>query len=434
MKQLFWLSLVAIFGCSSLVPTSIEDPWQRLETRPTRVLILVLNGLDPDVSALEILPHFQRLKGRSLNFSQAWLGHLFSSPHISNMVLTSGLSPRHLPWNDELFWDRSGRVGKPKGVHPIQKLSSSELSEILLNVHSSLLRKIPGPPNSKLVVSPQVDEAFSLAAPTTESRILTGSLTPRESPETWVTDGILSFFQTEPQWKMVLASFGNRESNFQKSDEQLGRILDTLERKNLLKETLIVLTSHPKKTVDAKANAIFIKGQTPPGTLPSPLRKVIASEPVQAAVQDGAIRLYLKPKSQNVLLKCADRLKGMRGISEIFYKREISGRTHYIRTYRSESVEGSRLEWAKNQMPTLLNSLAGPDSADIIAFLEEEPQKVPLLLWSPNVRFDNPVIKNQIEQTRVRFVDIHPMILELMGISQDAALDGSSLGISSLVY
>ena len=391
LKITFTLCLLAITGCSALGPTTPPNPWMASEKKPKRVIVIILKNLTPEATHLNALPNFQRLKSHSLSFAQASLGHLFPVSSVSHLVLTTGRFPRHLPLSDDQFWDRSGLLGARNRFHSVTKLSASDLSKILSPVNPSLLKKIPGPPNSKLVIAPRTDEAFPLASPTTESRILTGIPPAHMASEKWVTDGILSFFNTEPDWRMVLASFDNAPTEFNSADEQLGRLIDFLEQKNLLNETAIILTSHP--------------------TIPT---------------KSTALRYYLKNKDLKSVLKFASHLKTTRGISEIYYKKEISGRFYYIRTFRSSPV--------KNETPTLLQSLASDHSPDVIGFLEGAPDTISVLVWSPNIRFDNPVIRNQVEQSPIKFVDIHPLALELLGLPQDSSLDGSSLGIQSLIY
>ncbi|NBX77683.1 MAG: hypothetical protein EBQ92_14130 [Proteobacteria bacterium] len=391
LKLGFAICLLAIVGCSALGPTSPPDAWMAGEKKPKRLVIILLKNLTPEATDLNVLPNFQRLKSHSLSFAQASLGHLFPVSSVSHLVLTTGRFPRHLPLCDDQFWDRSGLLGARNRFYSVNKLSASDFSKILSPVSPSLLRKVPGPPNSKLVIAPRTDEAFPLASPTTESRILTGVPPAHLGSEKWVTDGILSFFNTEPDWRMVLASFDNPSTDFSSSDEQLGRLLDFLEQKNLLNETAIILTSHP--------------------TIPT---------------KSTALRYYLKNKDLKSVLKFASQLKTTHGISEIYYKKEISGRFYYIRTFRSSH--------SKNETPGLLQSLGSDHSPDVIGFLEGAADNISLLVWSPNIRFDNPAIRNQVEQAPVRIVDIHPIALELLGLPQDSSLDGSSLGIQSLIY
>lgn len=374
------------------------------------------------------LPHFQRLKGRSLSFGQASVGHLFATPSVSNLVLTTGLSPRHLPFNDVVISDKKG------SFHFIHDLSSARLSTLLSPLAPSLLRQIPGNPTSKLVVAPKTAEAFSLAGPGVHSRILTGLPSPNQSKETWVTDEVLSFFKSEPDWRVVVAMFSNTLTNLFKVDEQLGRILTYLEEQNLLSDTVIVLTSHPSDSLKENNRAVFIAGKTEVGNLSGDFTNILKKGNIETGVKDSALRFHLKDKSEASILKLSSYLKTIPHISEVHYKKKISGRYHYIKTYRSSALEGSHLEWARNQGPILLQSLAAESSPEVVAFLNPDPQTVPLLIWSPNLRVDSPVIKNQLEQTRVRFVDIHPMVLEIMGLPVEPGLDGSPLGISSLIY
>lgn len=391
------------------------DPWIKSEEKPKRALVLIFNHLNPESGDLALLPHFQRLKNRSLSFEQAWLGHLFATPAVSNLVLTTGLSPRHLPWDDVLWEDKRGILGKKGAFHAIENLSPSGLNKILTPVAPSLLKQIPGSANSKLVVAPNTAEAYSLASPGFVSQIVTGSPSPTQREETWVTDEVLSFLKSQPDWKLVLAMFSNSLTDLFQVDEQLGRILTCLEENKLLSDTVIILTSHPTQPAKTRFDA------------PKP-------ENIQTEVKDTVLRFHLKNKDEKSVLKFSASLKTKPELSEVHYKKEISGRFHYIKNFRSSELEGSQLEWAKNQVPSLLQSLASEKSPDVLAFTAFDPQRVPLLVWSPNLRLDNPVIKNQLEQTRVRFVDIHPILLELMGLPIEPGSDGSSLGIKSLIY
>lgn len=539
LKILLTFFLFFLVACASFSDAPPLLPW-RSGGKPKRVVILVFDQLRPDLIERFSLPHFQRLKQHALQFENAWVGHLTSNTVVSHPVITSGLSPKHLPWSDEVFWDKQGILGKKGEFHSNMELPIEDHATLWSTVKPSLISKIPGPPESKLVVAQKHYAAFGFGTPSSASRILT--LGPKRSKEPlkgwrepagrlllpqftepfggrffldanpsygtektvypfdgnryakgndpghlggdiWVADAALTFFQAEPNWTAAFISFGALDKTLHalgeheeptkaawaiengldlktvllRADEQLGRILDYLEAKDLLQETLLIATSDHGGQADIDYHGLhspignhldYIEGKTSQESLPQELRQLVKDGKVKALVRDSALRFYLKKTDRISLLNFTSIARKLPGVAEVYYRQEISGRSHYIRAYRSSKLQGPSLDWAKSHHPALLQSLSSPTSADMVVLLldgvgygfpgdhggaQEKVQRIPFFLWSPNLRTDTPVVRRQLEQMEARLVDIHPLVLELLGLPADSTLDGSSLGISSLI-
>jgi arylsulfatase A-like enzyme len=204
----------------------------------------------------------------------------------------------------------------------------------------------------------------------------------------------------------------------------MGSILKALEENNWLKETLVVFTAY-QGTDDPHFNKIVFPKEKWPE--------------VSSIDTNSVIRLKLKTPHLATLLKSATKARNLPGVEEVYYKQELSKRYHYIRTFRSPTLTEKELDWSKNYHGILTQSLASKTSADLLCLLhgggaQESSQRIPLLIWSPNLHFENEAILNQLQNSRVRLVDVHPMILKLMGLPAEASLDGSSLGIESIAY
>lgn len=299
----------------------------------------------------------------------------------------------------------------------------------------------------------------------------------------WVADALLTFFKSEPDWSAAFASFGALDKTLHafgeheaatsiswatengldlktvilRADDQLGRILDYLEQEDLLKETLIVVTSDHGGQRDRNYHGLhspegnhleYIDGKTPLSELPQELRGTVAQGNVQALVRDSSLRFYLKKKDRLSLMNFTNSVRKLPGVAEIFYRQEVSGRYHYIRSFRSERLRGASLEWAKQHHSALMQTMANQVSADVVVLLldgtgygfpgdhggaQEWVQRIPLFIWSPNLRLNQTVLKQRMEQTEARLVDIYPMALMLLGLPPDPSLDGSSLGIEALI-
>lgn len=545
MHRVLGVFLVLCLTACSLFQRARSGPvWVFQEVPPKRLLVLVFDQMRPDFIDRFQLTHFKRLQQHSLNLKNARVGHLTSNTIVSHPVIATGLFPKNLPWSDEVFFDDKQVLGKRKQFYANMEFSLSDYPKIWKDVSPSLLKTVPGPKASKLVVAQKHYTAYTFSSPTTESRILTlgpirkneplkgwrepaGSFLLQEYLEpfggrffldanpdygsknsvypfdgnryvlgkdpqhpggdAWVKDALLTFFRKEPQWTAALASFGSVDKSLHAfgehqtktqvswalehdlhlekvlklADQYLGEILDFLEEEELLSETLIILTSdhggqNNEQYFGHEApignHLDWISGKTNFEALPPHLKPLVKRLPIEALVRDSALRLYLKNKSLQSALKAVQETRKLPGVAEIYYKKEVSHRFYYIRAFRSPSLTGKSLEWAKENHPALLQTMANRHSADVVILFQEgvgygfpgdhggtqeSVQRIPMMIWSSNLRKDNPVLLSQILQAPVRLVDIHPMVKALMKLpseENEGNLDGTSWGIEGLVH
>jgi len=189
------------------------------------------------------------------------------------------------------------------------------------------------------------------------NRYALGNDPQHEGGDAWVKDAILTFFSKTPDWKVVLASFGsldkslhafgehekktklpwalenklNFEIVLQRADHYLGEVLDYLEKKGVLSETLIVLTSDHGGQANESYYGLhtplgnhldWIRGKTRLEALPDVLKPLVEDKNIQALVRDSAIRFYLKSKSLNKVLSLSEKARKLPGVSEIYYKKK----------------------------------------------------------------------------------------------------------------
>jgi len=437
----FLLSLSFLSSCSFLNPTNPDYAWKSTEAPPKRLLLLVLGPVSSGALAREDLVNFKKLQSEGLVLNNARIGHFTSQPIVSMPVISTGLFPKNLRWSDTVFFDSKGLMGKKNQVYRTTDLNHESYSFLFSKTLPSLFGSISGTKETKLVIADTPSDANALAIPNTETRVL--SLPPSgsqksEDESVWVKNTVLSFFDSHPDWTAILARLGSfkNKTHLEQWDEQLGQILNTLEKKNLLAETMIVVTSEQGKQSKQLSSADWIFGKSPSQALPHSFKPLELAKNIQAMVQDSSIRFYMKNQELPAVLKFCNQLRGLPSASEIYYKKRVSDRYYYIRSYRSPRLIGRELDWAKENHNVLLQTMANETSADVVVFFEEQEQiqRIPMILWSPNLRKDNPVLQSQIIQSPVRLVDIHPMVQAVMKRTRETKLDGTSWGIEGLVY
>lgn len=374
--------VLGVVGCSSWWRSSSPDemPWPRSESKPQRLLILNFVGFARG-------DHFPQLKAEGLEFSKAWLGHLPDSTSVSETVLLSGLHPKYLLTRDS------------KTLESFSKLP----------LHS-VLTSVPGTPDQKFWVN-------RTTAPTPS---------PKETLEK-----LLSFLNTTPDWRLAIASFEAPSPNTNSSSpsEIFEKLLVPLKENNWLSETVLVTTESGVPATQSEAAKVSLH-----------LTQLKKFSEISGIASDHSLRIYLKKPQLASILKVASEVRKLPQVSEVYTLREVSKRYHYIRTHRDPSISGEALEWRKARHPLLLHSLATSKAPQVVAFFvgpptPEESQQASVLLWAPNLRTQVPALKYQLQQTAIKWVDIYPIVLEVMGLPKpDQALDGSSMGISSLIY
>jgi len=374
MKWIYSFVLAGVVsGCAFLKEKSPEEAYSLTGIRPKRLVVLVLDQFPAEAEAP--LPGLAALKKHAFLFPNAWVGHLLTSPNISFSVVATGLLPKNLP---------------SEGTSPLPP--------------SYWLQALPGESLHKKIFTNTTLEPLA--------------------------EKVLEFFESDPNWIGVLVRLSSKD-HF----SELSKIINFLETSELLSETLLIVTAEQNKTLPQKHYS------NPPrssDSFPDYLKPLLQTS-WNTLWEDSTLRFYLKKSSRKSLAEIISQTRKLPGVLEIHQRIPISGRTHYIRSYRAPTFTSESLEWSKTHFPILLQSMAHPQAPDIIAFLDKTPlthqslQKIPIWIWAPNLRLNNPVIQSQMKAIQARLVDIPPIIFEMMGLPIPGNLDGSSLGIASLL-
>ena len=77
-----------------------------------RVLVVLFDQMLPQYADEFAMPNFRRLRHAGTDFDKAYLGYMASETVVAHNVITSGLQPRHMGYNDEAFRDTKNVFGK----------------------------------------------------------------------------------------------------------------------------------------------------------------------------------------------------------------------------------------------------------------------------------------------------------------------------------
>ncbi len=137
--------LIPILLCLLTLASGCMRAARPSQTRPRRLLVMVLDQFRPDYVQRLRLPHLGDLSRRSAVFENAIVGHLPATTVVSHEVLPRGRFPVHLAWSDDLFHDVEGKAGEPGKIHDPGEFSLERM-EKLLTPHDAthLARAVPG--------------------------------------------------------------------------------------------------------------------------------------------------------------------------------------------------------------------------------------------------------------------------------------------------
>src|SRR5262245_36863716 len=116
-------------------------PLSACQTRAARkaaatdhVMILVFDQMRPDYIDRFGLENFKRLRAASRNYPEAYVGHLGSQTVVSHLVISTGLLPKWLPWQDDAFVDEKGTLGKPGAAYETPNLTLAQFWRLLASI------------------------------------------------------------------------------------------------------------------------------------------------------------------------------------------------------------------------------------------------------------------------------------------------------------
>ena len=100
-------------------------------SKPSRVLILVLDQARPDTIERYDMRNVQALIEGGVNFPKAFIGHMAAETVISHNVITSGQLPRSMGWSNEVHRDVAGVLGPANEVYVTSSMSCSQFKALI---------------------------------------------------------------------------------------------------------------------------------------------------------------------------------------------------------------------------------------------------------------------------------------------------------------
>lgn len=95
---------------------------------------MVFDQMRPDYIDRFGLEHFRRLRATARHYPEAYVGHLGSQTIVSHVVIPTGLAPKDLPWQDDLFIDAEGLFGKPGAVYETGLMTRAQFFPLLARI------------------------------------------------------------------------------------------------------------------------------------------------------------------------------------------------------------------------------------------------------------------------------------------------------------
>ncbi len=80
-------------------------------SRPDHLIVMVFDQMRPDYINRFNLQNFKKLRAGGLNYPNAYVGHLGAETVVSHFVIASGLLPKEMPWQDEIYEDKKNLLG-----------------------------------------------------------------------------------------------------------------------------------------------------------------------------------------------------------------------------------------------------------------------------------------------------------------------------------
>ncbi len=492
-------------------------------------MVLVFDQMRAEYIDRFELSNFQRAQALGVNFDNGIVGHLESNTIISHPVITTGKLPRNLPWATQVMKDTEGRLGPenryylPYQMRPQHWLWLHQTMSGDTSLVARVKKKNPGP---ALAVAQKAYAAYNYGGPYADTIVglgpllkegpyrnhhtlagenipeylsqpvgnrfylegknkwgsgnagysikgagyVTGTDPDRPGGDVWVGDVVEKFMQNEPEWSVILASFGaidkvshalgehneptrvewavangiNLEDTLRKADQELGRILDRLEREGLLDETVLVITAdhggqasetlygrqvpgeHSKDQYYGRGENFDYSEDYYPG-----LKPLVETGLLEIATMNTMISFWTRPLNEQQRETFVSVLSRLPGISEVYLKKSSGD---YTLAFRSPKLKGAELAWVKQHNQKLVNTMGGDSGPNCVGMLfdghgyalpgmhggaQELVQRIPLIVVSPNLGRVPAHSK-----AWARLVDINPMVGRLMGLPGHPRLDG----------
>jgi len=291
----------------------------------------------------------------------------------------------------------------------------------------------------------------------------------------WTTDVALSLLRNEGDWRALFVTFGGIDKTghmfggitdtwsypdpvkamihmpniARVADAQVGRIIQELKAQGKYEKTLLVLTTdHGSQPADyfyglwgnERSYENWHYGQAENGSVLSPspaLKPLIETGNVAFSLQDSAIRVWLKDRSEPKSREAARVVLTLPGVIAAYYKVSQDGSYQYrLEGKDFAALDLEQRQWFEEHAEELLNTMAATYSADVVGVLKDyvnygvmgehgglqEPvQRIPLIFAGPGIP------RGKMVETPARLVDVAPTVLSVMGIQVPEKMDGRPL-------
>jgi hypothetical protein len=319
--------------------------------------------------------------------------------------------------------------------------------------------------------------------------------------DVWSTDAAITVMENDPNWRGMLVSLGGidklghmwgpedgvegtpgseeemRHLPFiaKTADEQVGRLIDTLEAQGILDETLVVVTAdHAAQTglrfhgrfdtftVGSNINACDPATGTSSFALrsdcnwyygrdadesyldPSPAIQQLkdALTPpggetnVRFSYQDAHIAVWLNDTSSAKKQEAAEAILDLPSVIASF---RLNGAQDDYDLFGTNAMTGAEHRWFDQLGEKLVDTMAAPYGPDVVALLKNETtygvmgdhgghqrlvQRIPMI-------FSWPGLRSRAQLQSIRSVDVLPTILTVMGIDfEKADMDGEAVPLT----
>jgi len=307
--------------------------------------------------------------------------------------------------------------------------------------------------------------------------------------DTWSADAAIQVIQNDPTWHGMMVSLGaidkmghmwgpedtvtgppgsDRQVSHlpfaaRNADAQVGRIVDALEGRGLLDDTLIVITADhaaqtgtPGETFFGDLNPVvtnppcggirsdcnwYFGAETGPLETeryldPSPavedLRDALAGN-LAFSYQDGHVAAWLTDNSPTKKQEAAEAVLDMPGVIASYRTNDDQDDYELVDT---NPMSRSDRNWFLAHAGELVDTMAAPNGPDVVGLVATDVtygvvgdhgghnkliQNIPMVFYGPGV-------SHKDSSLELRHVDVLPTILEAMGIDYDAGtLDGEAV-------
>jgi arylsulfatase A-like enzyme len=218
------------------------------------------------------------------------------------------------------------------------------------------------------------------------------------------------------------------------ADEQLGRLLATLDAQGLSSRTLVVVTSdHGGQKDDfymgnnGSQSCCPFENSTAPVTPPYWVAHLNALAPgkLRTAYASTILNLWLADRSAAIEQAVTRGMKDIPGITEIYARRQTGGDYRYEQVHANLGSTSAKFQaWAKRHSAELMGTMAGPAGPDLVGLLgdgygfgrigdhggaQELVQRIPLFIRVPG---EAPARRSE----PLRQMDLAPEITRILGL------------------